>query len=90
MFKVGDIVTLKKSSELIRSNVLFNDNPVGINGVIVDNSVSLEFKYKVEWDDGTKNVYRDRDLEFPRVLHTKLAEKMLPNGFKEDKYWVLK
>ena len=93
MFKIGDIVTLNENSSLLSRFIshLQDSNPIGVEGIVVHVSYKYldRYKYTVNWSNGYNNTYREEDLKPIQVLYTKLAEKMIPKGYKKDKYWIL-
>jgi hypothetical protein len=58
--KKGQRVKISKSSEYYTKNQ--RHNPRGVVGTIVDNHSATSHKYKVKWDNGSTNTYREEDL----------------------------
>lgn len=78
MLKIGDRVYLTKQGDAVwnrgslfglQSNLYLDPNPVGVEGTIVESDITWisdlgeePFKYRVAWDNGSFNAYREGDI----------------------------
>jgi hypothetical protein len=96
MFKVGDKVKLSKYyinniyPRTSRKIFRFKDDIVNKVGVVIESQNSSNY-YKVKWEEGDIiHSVDELDISCVKVIHTRLAEKLMPNGTKEDIYWIVK
>lgn len=59
LFQIGDVVRIAPSSEHYHEG--FPHNPKDVSGKIVEHKDG-NYKYRVKWDNGNTNSYRDEDL----------------------------
>lgn len=64
-FAIGAIVRIIPDTLYYRCNEF--DNPIDVDGVVVEYLDEWEFKYRVKWP-ATANIYRDCDLMSGVVL----------------------
>jgi len=62
MFKLGNIVLIRKDSEFYGKNKI--RNPADVEGIITNiRNITTGFKYEVKWSTDFTNDYREQDLE---------------------------
>lgn len=73
VFKLGDRVKIRPGTDHYGRGM---NNPTDVAGEVIEVK-DWGFPYRVKWDDGTCNTYRDEDL---------MRDRLLPNlrGKKDD------
>lgn len=69
MFKVGDRVKLSINSKFWMENS--SSNPRNVEGVVVIDEYTTDFKYRVKWENERTNCYNDRDLVLVQTVKPK-------------------
>lgn len=66
VFKIGDRVRIKFDTRYY--NNTSSNNPNNVTGTVIETDQSSGLKYRVAWDNNTKNSYDYKDLELYEVI----------------------
>lgn len=62
-FKAGDKVRITESSEHYETDFIYNPKDTDGEVTEIEKSFHSAYSVKVQWDNGTQNIYRELDLE---------------------------